>query len=155
MNLRRMGILVALVATIAIVAGSNADEPKDKVTKVKCPVLGKEIKITDGKTVSYKKAEVYVCCNGCKAKLEKDPAKYATKANHQLILTKQAKQVNCPVAGRAVKSSQTVKVGGVEVGFCCGNCKGKVAKAKGDDQLALVFSDAAFKKGYEVIEKKK
>lgn len=144
----------ACVALLAVVAAGNAEEAKDKVTKVKCPVAGKEIKIADGKVASYKKAEVYVCCDNCKGKLEKDPAKYAVKANHQLILTKQAKQVNCPLAGKPVNPAKTCKVGGIEVGFCCGNCQGKVAKAKGDAQLALVFSDAAFKKGFEVKEKK-
>ena len=152
--MKLFGMVAACVAALVIAGAGNAEEAKDKVTSVKCPVAGKEIKIADGKTVSYKKAEVYVCCNNCKAKLEKDPAKYSTKANHQLILTSQAKQVKCPLAGKPVNAAQKVKVAGIEVGFCCGNCKGKVAKAKGDDQLALVFSDAAFKKGFEVKEKK-
>ncbi|MEQ9407630.1 MAG: hypothetical protein RIK87_07870 [Fuerstiella sp.] len=145
---------IALLASmITIVAATQADDKEEKVLTVKCPVAGKEIKIADAKTASYKDAEVYLCCNGCKGKLEKDPAKYSTKANHQLILTKQAKQVKCPLAGKPVNPAQHVKVAGIQVGFCCGNCKGKVAKAEGDDQLALVFSDAAFKKGFEVVKK--
>ncbi len=145
---------VLLAAMVAVVAVGNAEEAAEKVTKVKCPVAGKEIKISDAKVVSYKKADVYVCCGNCKAKMEKDVTKFAVKANHQLIQTKQAKQVKCPLAGKPADSTKTVKVGGIEVSFCCGNCQGKVAKAKGDEQLELVFSDAAFKKGFEVKEKK-
>lgn len=149
----RLVTAAAVTLMIAIVAAGNAEEAK-KVTTVNCPVAGKEIKIADAKTVSYKGAEVYVCCNSCKGKMEKDATKFAPKANHQLVLTKQAKQVKCPFAGKAVNPAQTVSIGGVEVAFCCGNCKGKAAKATGDDQVALVFGDDAFKKGFEVAEKK-
>lgn len=132
---------------------SIAEETAEKVTKVSCPVAGKEIKISDAKTVSYKDASVYVCCNNCKAKMEKDSAKFAAKANHQLVVTKQAKQVNCPFAGKKTNPEKTASIKGVEVAFCCGNCQGKAKKASGDDQIALVFSDAAFKKGFEVVKK--
>ena len=145
---------VLLAAMVAIVSVGNAEEAAKKVTTVKCPVAGKEIKIADAKTVSYKKANVYVCCGKCKAAMEKDSKKFATKANHQLIQTKQAKQVKCPLSGGSVNAEQNVKVAGVKVGFCCGKCKAKVAGAEGDAQLELVFSEDAFKKGYEVKEKK-
>jgi hypothetical protein len=149
-----LAAVATCIAVLSIVGAGNAEEAKKKVTKVTCPVAGKEIKVADGKVVSYKKCDVYVCCDNCKAKMEADPDKYSTKANHQLILTRQAKQVKCPLAGKPVDAAQTVKVGGIEVKFCCGNCKGKVAKAEGDEQLALVFSDDAFKKGFKVKEKK-
>jgi hypothetical protein len=35
--------------------------------------------------------------------------------------------------------------------LCCGGCKGKVAKATGDDQLELVFGKN-FDKGFKVGE---
>ncbi|MEY3457514.1 MAG: hypothetical protein RL215_671, partial [Planctomycetota bacterium] len=33
--------------------------------------------------------------------------------------------------------------------FCCDMCKGKVAGATGDDQVAMVFADSAFSKAFE------
>ena len=55
-----------------------------------------------------------------------------------------------------MNASTKIKVQGAEVAFCCNNCKGKASKAKGADQLALVFSDAAFKKaGFAVPKKEK
>ena len=137
---------------ISVVAVGNAEEKKEAKT-VKCPVAGKEIKVSDAKTVSYAKATLYVCCNGCKGKVEKDAAKYALKANHQVFQTGQYKQTKCPISGRALDSTKTVKMGGVDVQFCCAGCQGKAKKASGDDQLKLAFSDQAFKKGFELAKK--
>ena len=78
--------------------------------------------------------------------------KFATKANMQLVQTKQAKQVACPLSGKDVGDA-VAKVAGLEIGLCCNNCKGKVDKADGDDKLALVFSEKAFKKGFNVPKK--
>ena len=147
-----LGTALALIVAFSVTV---AEEAKKENAKVTCPVAGKEIKIADAKVVSYRKSDVYVCCDGCKGKLEKDSAKYATKANKQLVETKQYKQVKCPLGGRAVNPKQTVKVGGVEVGLCCGNCKKKAEGASGDDQIALLFADKAFEKGFEKVEAKK
>jgi len=68
-----------------------------------------------------------------------------------LVATGQAKQTKCPISGAPCKADKVVEVGGAKVYFCCDNCKGKVAGAKGDDQANLVFSDGAFEKaGYTV-----
>jgi hypothetical protein len=61
-----------------------------------------------------------------------------------------AKQVKCPITGKDLNPATVIDVGGVKVAFCCNNCKGKVSKAEGDEQLNLVFGDDAFKKGFEV-----
>ena len=150
----RIALVAACAALLSLVSATNAEEAKKEVTTVKCVVAGKEIKIDGAKTVSYKDATVYVCCNNCKAKMEEDSKQFAVKANHQLFLTGQAKQVKCPIAGRPINDEKTVKMAGVKVGFCCGNCQKKAASAEGDEQLKIAFSDAAFKKGFEINKKK-
>jgi YHS domain-containing protein len=144
----------ACLTLVLALTNSQAEDKAKKITKVNCVVAGKEIEIAKAVSVSYRKATAYVCCNNCKAKFEKDSSKFATKANHQLFQTSQAKQAKCPLSGGDVDSTRTVKVSGVSVAFCCGKCQGKVNDAKGDDQLALVFSDKAFDKGFEVTKKK-
>jgi hypothetical protein len=144
------GVCLALVVALT---NTQAEEKAKKVTKVKCVVIDKEIEISKAVSVSYRKATAYVCCNNCKAKFEKDSSKFSTKANHQLFLTSQAKQVKCPISGGDVDSTKTAKVSGVSVAFCCGKCQGKVKAAKGDDQLALAFADKAFDKGFKVTKK--
>jgi YHS domain-containing protein len=100
--------------------------------------------------VDYKGGKVFFCCQNCPKKFAEEPTKYAVKANHQLVLTKQAKQEKCPLTGNPLNPEQTVKVSNVEVTFCCPNCKGKVAAAEGDEQAELVFSDTAFAKAFKV-----
>jgi hypothetical protein len=145
----------ACFALVFVLTSTQAEEKAKKVTTVKCVVLGKEIKIADAKIAKYRDASVYVCCGKCKATLEKDSTKFATKANHQLFLTSQAKQTKCPITGRDLDSTKTVKIGGATVAFCCGNCQGKADKAKGDDQFAIAFANKAFDKGFKVNKKSK
>lgn len=159
--------LVAVMASciaLMLVAGSFADEKKADATKkkqrkpvtsVKCPVAGKEIKIADAKVVEYKKAKVYVCCDGCKGKMAKDAAPYAVKANQQLLKTRQFRQAKCPISGGKVDKEQRVKIAGTFVKFCCEKCKKKAEDAKGDEQLAIAFSDKAFAKAFVLAKPKK
>jgi YHS domain-containing protein len=140
------------VAVLALTVFA-ADEKKEEKLSAKCPVSGKDAVKTA--TADYKGAKVYFCCENCPKAFAGDTAKYATKANAQLVSTSQAKQVKCPIAGRAINAAQTVEVAGVKVSFCCANCKGKVAGASGDAQADLVFADAPFGKGFEVAKAEK
>jgi hypothetical protein len=144
---------LGLAAVTLLAIGVFAAEEKKEEKFGKCPVSGKTA--LEDKFVEYKGAKVYFCCPGCPPAFEKDTAKFATKANHQLALTKQATQGKCPLSGGKLNPDTGVDVAGVSVTFCCNMCKGKVAKATGDEQLELVFSDTAFGKGFEVKKDKK
>jgi len=51
--------------------------PQKEGTKAICPVMGSEFAIEkDTLHSEYKGKHVYFCCPGCKAKFDKDPAKY-------------------------------------------------------------------------------
>ena len=123
-----------------------------KLEGIKCPVSGQPVK--EGTDVAYKGAKVFFCCNDCPKAFEKDTAKFASKANQQLVATGQAKEVKCPIAGKDLNPATAIDVAGTKVAFCCNGCKGKALAAKGDEQLNLVFSDDAFKKGFEVKKDK-
>lgn len=140
----------AAALCLLVVAGFVGAEEAKKFDQ-KCVVSGGAAK--EDKTVAYKGGKVYFCCENCPKAFEKDVAKFATKANHQLVATGQAKQAKCPLSGGKLNPEKTVKVGGVDVQFCCENCQGKVAKAAAADQLELVFSDAAFEKAGFAVPK--
>jgi len=143
----------AAVACLMLVAGFVVAADAKKFEQ-KCVVSGAAAK--EDKTVDYKGGKVYFCCENCPKAFEKDVKKYATKANLQLVATGQAKQAKCPLSGGKLNAEKTVKVGGVEVQFCCEKCQGAVAKAEGDAQIEMVFSDAAFEKaGYAVPKAEK
>ncbi|MFO1006465.1 MAG: hypothetical protein U0929_10935 [Planctomycetaceae bacterium] len=140
----------AAVACMLLVAGLVVAADAKKFDQ-KCVVSGGPAK--EDKTVDYKGGKVYFCCENCPKAFEKDVKKFATKANLQLAATGQAKQAKCPISGGKLNPEKTVKVGGVDVQFCCENCQGKVAKAEGDAQVELVFSDAAFEKAGFAVPK--
>ena len=146
----RMLVALAVVGFVGltIAVGSLLAAEKADLSKVTCPVSGKAV--NPDATVDYKGGEVYFCCENCPKAFAKDTAKFATKANHQLIMTGQAAQAKCPISGKKTKDTSALDVAGVSVVFCCDSCKGKVDKAEGDAQLDLVFGDKAFGKAFVV-----
>lgn len=143
---------VISLAVAMLFAASLYAADKPNVEKAKCPVSGKECKEDTG--VDYKGGKVYFCCNNCPKAFAKDTSKFAAKANMQLVATGQAKEVKCPLSGKDLNTSTAIKVSGVDVCFCCNNCKGAVSKLSGEEQINKVFNDEAFDKAFEVSKKK-
>ncbi len=117
----------------AAAASAAVKDPKDAA----CPVSGKNC--NPEKHVAFDGGQVYFCCGNCEKAFEADSAKFAAKAHQQMVSTGQLVQKGCPFSGGAVKAGTEVAIGGVEVGFCCNNCKGKVEKASPEEQVNLVF----------------
>ncbi|TWT80998.1 YHS domain protein [Planctomycetes bacterium CA13] len=149
MQMKKMmgGLAIALIAGVTVYAAEV------KLDDIKCVVAPKPAKAT--KSADYKDAKVYFCCDGCAGKFSKAPEKFATKANHQLVATKQFKQEACPMSGNPLNAETETKVAGVAVQFCCNGCKGKVDSAEGDEKIALVFADKPFEKGFKKLEQEK
>ena len=145
---------VTSVVAVLLVAGATVVAGEVDLKGVKCVVANKDA--NPEKSAKYKDGEVYFCCGGCQGKFEKDTKKFAVKANHQLVATKQYVQKTCPLSGGKLNPDTAVKLAGTKVAFCCNNCKGKVEGAKDDDaKLALVYNDKAFAKAFKKKEKKK
>ena len=142
--MKKLMALLCMVGCLSIAVAFSEEAAFDQ----KCPVSGKPAK--KDVTADYKGGKVYLCCENCQAAFKKEPAKFAVKANEQLVKTGQAKQTKCPFSGKALNPDSKCTVDGVEVQFCCKNCLAEVTKAKADDQPAMVFSDDAFGKGFEV-----
>ena len=148
----KLRLLVASFVCLAVVSTALvAADKEDPLKGIKCVVSGG--KINPEATADYKKGHVYFCCMNCPKAFAKDTKKFATKANHQLVATKQYEQKKCPLSGGKLNADTAIKVGTTKVAFCCENCQGKVAKAKDAEQLDLVFSDKAFKKAFQLVKK--
>jgi YHS domain-containing protein len=142
-------VLVAMLASVFTFGIATAADATDKAL---CPVTGKAV---DPKcSADYKAGKVYFCCGMCPGAFKANTAKFAAKANHQLLVAGQATQVKCPLAGRDVNTDTVIDVGAAKVCFCCNMCKGKATAVKGDAQINLIFSDANFAKGFEVKKPK-
>ena len=140
---------VALLACAGAVIA--ADEAKISLEGITCPISGKKV-VAESET-KYKDGVVFFCCQNCPKAFEKDTAKFAAKANSQLVATKQYAEVKCPLTGKDLNTATAIKVNGVEVCFCCNSCKGKATKAEGAEQIELVFGDKAFEKGFKPAKK--
>jgi len=143
---RRTFVLAATAAIGMISLGlTTASAADSALANCKCPISGKAVDAE--KFSDYNGGKVYFCCGVCKGKFDKDSTAFTAKANHQLVCSGQFAQKACPLTGGKVKEGTEVDIAGVKVSFCCPNCKGKAAKATGDEQIKLVFGDA-FAKGF-------
>ena len=140
-------------ASVVLLTASLFAADAIKLEGVTCVVAGNK-PAKAGTEVDYKGGKVFFCCMNCPKAFAKDTAKFAEKANIQLVVTKQAKQVKCPMTGKDVNPEVKVKVAGVDVNFCCEGCQGKVSEAKGAEQVTLIFADKPFDKAFKVGEKK-
>lgn len=114
---------------------------------LKCFLMPKK-DVNPEKVVEYHGGKVFFCCDGCVKRFSKDPEKFAAQANRQLVQTGQFHQVNCPISGHPVNADQTAEIGGVKVGFCCANCKGKAEGAGEEEQMGMIFGPEAFARGF-------
>jgi YHS domain-containing protein len=146
-------VCMALCSVALLAIGLVAAEEKEEKFSAKCPVSGKDA--VETATGEYRGATVYFCCEGCPDAFTADTKKYAAAANAQLVQTEQATQIKCPFTGGKLNKDTAIKVGEVEVAFCCNNCKGKASEKSGAEQVALVFNDTAFDKGFEVKKAEK
>ncbi|MEM9645543.1 MAG: hypothetical protein AAF989_11170 [Planctomycetota bacterium] len=140
------GLAILVVAGATVIAGDV------NLEGVQCVVAPRSAQLS--KSAKYKEGKVYFCCGGCQGKFAKDQKKYTTKANHQLVSTKQYEQKACPLSGGEVNPETKTKVAGTEVAFCCNGCKGKVEAAEEAEQLKLVFNNKAFDKSFKKVAKK-
>ena len=136
-----LGIGVVLGGLIATATAADT-------TAAACPVSGKPVQQTA--TATHHGGTVYFCCKKCQKAFKDDASKFASKANQQLVVTRQASQEKCPISGGKTKPGTEFKIGNTEVAFCCKNCRKKVAEASSSDRVDLVFGDQPFGKGFVV-----
>ena len=145
-------VLLTCVALLFLASATVLVAEEVNLKGVKC-VLDRKGDAKATSSADYKGGKVYFCCDDCKGKFTAEPKKYATAANAQLVATKQAKQVKCPITGKDVKEGVTVKVAGVEIGLCCPGCQKKITDMAEKDQLEAAFGEKAFEKSFELAKK--
>ena len=115
--IKKLSIALGVVLTLTIAYTANSwDDKGPNLKGVTCPISGKPV-VAEG-TAAHNGGTVYFCCAKCPDAFKGDTAKYAAKANAQLVQTGQAKQVKCPLKGKPVNKSHSITVAGVKIGFC-------------------------------------
>ena len=144
---------LALAGSALILTSSLFAAAKLSLDGVKCPISGKAAK--DGTEVAHNGGKVFFCCQNCPKKFQEETAKFAAKANFQLVATGQAKEVKCPIKGKKLNPATAIDVAGTEICFCCPGCKKKALATTGDEQIELIFNQEAFAKAFKVRKGKK
>lgn len=139
-----LGLLFIAAATVVAAEVDLKD--------IKCVVAKQDAQAS--KSAEYRDAKVYFCCDKCAGKFAEDSSKFATKANQQLVATKQYEQKVCPFTGADLNMETAIKVGDAKVAFCCEKCQAKAEATEGDKQLELVFADKSFEKAFKKVEPK-
>ena len=146
---------LSLIATTLVAS----DDPNSKT--ITCVVSGDKLNISELKDhdhSTYRDGKVYFCCGGCKMDFDESPKKFSSKANYQLVATGQYVQTGCPITGdtpghthHGKEDVRKVTVEGMNVDLCCPGCLKKYNKSS--DKFSLLFSDKAYKKGFELSSK--
>lgn len=145
-----LGVASFALAFAGVTFAADTIDLKD----IKCLMNQKSPAKAD-KTSEWKECSVYFCCSNCQGSFEGDKKKFATKANHQLVATKQVEQGGCPFTGGPIKADQTVEFKGASVSFCCGKCKGSAEKMSDEDKLEKLFGEKAYESAkFKKAEKK-
>lgn len=112
-------LAVGLTSLSTVRAAEATQEPATVKMQATCPVMGTPI--NKALYVDVEGQRVYVCCGGCIAPVQKDPAKYL-KVLADRGETVAKLQTKCPVSGEAVDKTHYADVQGKRIYTCCDNC---------------------------------
>jgi len=130
-------------------AANNEKRKKDANPKslaaARCPVTGDNV--SKEFSSNYMGGKLFFCCEECIGKFKADWSTYEAKANAQLVITGQFKQIRCPVTGDEFAPGIKMKICGVDVCFASADCVKKVRRAPADKRAEMVFGKG-FDKGF-------
>jgi YHS domain-containing protein len=144
MRTKILSCLTFVTALSCYAAGLAADAPQ-----LMCPVSGHPA--STKYVAEHHGGKVYFCCDQCAKTFAANEKKFTAKANVQMILSGQFKQVDCPLEGYSLNPVTAMEVAGVKVLFCCKGCRNVVVLARKEDRINLVFNDKSFKKGFAKV----
>jgi len=99
------------------------------VPQTVCPIMGG--KIVEKLFVDHGGKRIYMCCEGCREKIEKDFARIAKKiqAGGVTLARTPNPQTTCPVSGKPIDKSLFVDRYGLRISVCSEGCRKTVSKS--------------------------
>ena len=117
-----LAVLISLIGVNESAAErGSVDRQLPVLTGVKCIISGQPV--NQRFVCDYKSGKLFFDCEASRNRFIKDKTAYITKANHQLVVTKQFVQVRCPVQDKAISLDQKRAIAGVQICFCCDKCQ--------------------------------
>lgn len=145
----RLGIVA--FASEAATNKEKKNAPSKGLLLARCPVTGE--RVSEEASIDYMGGKLYFSGAECIGKFRANKFEYEAKANAQLVVTGQFKQVRCPVSGDEFALGIKTKICGVDVRFCSAECAKKVRRASADQRAELVFGKG-FDKGFATTREK-
>lgn len=157
--MRHYAVLMVAIAIQFSATQTLATEEKDEVTHLignhTCPIMGHTV-IPESFVVYEDKennvhGRVYMCCDGCSKKVEKNLAKlyqtlYRTNPkNGKPKKPKDLKNTECPMTGEPVAEDASIEYNGMIVHLCCLECAKGFLK-KPDEKLTKLLPEKHLKK---------
>lgn len=144
-------VLCLLVCMFAVdgPVGDSIKAIQVNLAGIKCIVSGKPA--TSQYFAKFKNRKIYFDCNTSRLKFETNRNEFATKANHQLVITGQYVQTRCPIQSATISaSSSSIQIAGVKIRTCCVECLSKLTDDKTVlQQIDFLFADRQFDKIFD------
>lgn len=139
--------MFAMVVIISLFLGDPGQDSTGTVDLkgIKCPVSGKSA--VKECSCDYQGAKLYFDSNASKNRFVADRKQYETKANHQLVVTGQYVQAQCPIRFVPITAQTQPKkqIAGVTIRFCCQNCLNRLESSrKPMEQFQTVYGSSNF-----------
>ena len=122
--------------------------PTMAIADLKCFIMPKKT-VKEKYAVEHNGGTVWLCCKSCVRRVEKKPERYEAGCNHQMVVTGQFAQTNCPISGGELDESVSMEIGGATVHFSDAASM-KTVQDAGDDKarIELVFATEKFNKSF-------
>lgn len=136
---------VAVSALLLFSGDTDAGQQPIKLAGVKCPVSADQA--VHGCWARYRGGRIFFDCNASRQKFLANQDTFSTKANHQLVVTRQYAQKFCPVSRLPIDSTKAKiqrQLAGVKLSFCCKRCRKRFDEKSAAEQLEFTFGDARF-----------
>ncbi len=102
-------MIAACFMTLVFCGGDHSASPaRVELAGIKCIVSGNTV--SRECVCNYRDGKLYFDCNASKLAFLAAKRDFATRANHQLVVTKQYVQANCPISHRPVSGSSGEKM---------------------------------------------
>ena len=112
---------------VSFAAESSVTDAADAV-QATCPIMGG--KVNKRLFVDQGGKRVYMCCEGCREKIEKDFTKIVAKldADGVQVADTPVPQSVCPIMGGKINKKLFVDHGGERIYMCCEGCRDEIGK---------------------------
>lgn len=161
-------ILLGLVANAAACAAADDVAPRGghptstdvlqriepaALKRARC-VVQPDKPVSTQHSLVYRKGRLFFSSAASVETYRKDPKGFQSRANFQLVVTKQYLQHACPLSGETPdEDGAMIRIGGIDIEVLCADCAKEISNDPLEEQIEMLFDADGFRMGkFEVNE---